>query len=177
MKKICFTVLAGVVLVLSAFTISKTINWQIKDGYSIKFSGNYAEGSFEKIKGSISFDENDLSSSKFSLNVEVESIATGNWLKNRHARGDNWFDAEKYPNINFVSTRFTKTNNGYLVVGNLTMHGVQKEITIPFTFVNNIFKSTFSVNRMDYKIGTMEGMSKKVSNQIKLTVSIPVTKI
>jgi polyisoprenoid-binding protein YceI len=176
MKKICFTVLTAATLLLSAFTINKAIDWKIKDGYSIKFSGNDVEGNFEKIKGDISFNENDLSSSKFSLNVEVESIATGNWLKNRHARGDNWFDAEKYPNINFVSTQFTKTDNGYLVVGNLTMHGVQKEITIPFTFLNNVFKSTFSVNRMDYKIGTMEGMSKKVSNQIKLTVSIPVTK-
>ena len=56
------------------------------------------------------------------------------------------------------------------------MHGVSKEIAIPFTFLNAVFKGIFSVNRMDYKIGTMEGMSKKVSNEIKLDISIPVVK-
>ena len=48
-----------------------------------------------------------------------------------------------------------------------------KEMTLPFTFSNNVFKSTFSVNRIDFKIG--ESM-KKVSDDIKLEVSLPVTK-
>jgi polyisoprenoid-binding protein YceI len=176
MKKISLTILVSATMLLFAFTINKVINWQIKDGYDLKFSGTKVEGNFEKIKGDIVFDENDLTTSKFDLNIEVTSIATGNWLKNRHAKGDDWFDAEKYPNIKFVSNKFTKTTNGYLVNGVLTMHGVQKEIAIPFTFSNSIFKGNFSVNRMDYKIGTMEGMSKKVSNEIKLNVSIPVIK-
>jgi polyisoprenoid-binding protein YceI len=176
MKKISLTILVSATMLLFAFTINKAINWQIKEGYDLKFSGTKVEGNFEKIKGDIVFDENDLSTSKFDLNIEVESIATGNFLKNRHARGDKWFDAEKYPNINFVSSKFSKTTNGYLVNGMLTMHGVQKEIAIPFTFSNAVFKGNFSVNRMDYKIGTMEGMSKKVSNEIKLNIAIPVIK-
>ena len=53
------------------------------------------------------------------------------------------------------------------------MHGVEKEMTLPFTLSNNVFKSTFSVNRIDFKIG--ESM-KKVSDEIKLEVSIPVNK-
>jgi hypothetical protein len=53
---------------------------------------------------------------------------------------------------------------------------IKKEIIIPFTFSNSIFKGNFSVNRMDYKIGTMEGMSKKVSNEVKLNITIPVIK-
>ena len=56
------------------------------------------------------------------------------------------------------------------------MHGVKKQISIPFTFSNNIFKGVFSVNRIDYGIGTLEGMSKKVSNAIKLEFSVPVVK-
>ena len=173
MKKTSF---AFLVIVLSAFTINQAINWKIKEGYVVAFSGTKVEGNFEKISGNISFDENNLSTSKFDFSIEVESIATGNWLKNRHAKGDDWFDAEKYPNITFVSSKFSKTTNGYLVNGILTMHGVSKEIAIPFTFSNSIFKGNFSVNRMDYKIGTMEGMSKKVSNEIKLVISIPVSK-
>jgi hypothetical protein len=55
----------------------------------------------------------------------------------------------------------------------MKMHGVNKEMTLPFTFSNNVFKSTFSVNRIDFNIG--ESM-KKVSDDIKLEVSLPVTK-
>jgi polyisoprenoid-binding protein YceI len=56
------------------------------------------------------------------------------------------------------------------------MHGVKKQISIPFTFISNTFKGTFKVNRMDYGIGSMEGMSKKVSDDIVLEISVPVTK-
>lgn len=176
MKKINLPLLALFLSLTVAFTVNSAINWQIKEGYNLKFTGTKVDGNFEKIKGTILFDENNLSNSKFDLIIDVESIATGNWLMNKHAKGDNWFDAEKYPTINFVSSKFTKTSNGYLVNGFLTMHGVKRDITIPFTFSNSIFKGIFSVNRMDYKIGTMEGMSKKVSNKINLDISIPVTK-
>lgn len=176
MKKINLLFVTVFSSVIVAFTINNAINWQIKEGYQLKFSGTKVEGNFGKIKGTILFDENNLSTSKFDLLIDVESIATGNWLMNRHAKGDNWFDAEKYPTIHFVSSKFTKTSNGYVVNGDLIMHGVKKEIAIPFTFSNSVFKAVFSVNRMDYKIGTMEGMSKKVSNKIDLDISIPVVK-
>ena len=176
MKTLRYSIMIGTLILLSAFTIYNATNWQIKDGYKIKFSGNDVEGNFESIKGDISFDENDLATSKFNLNVDVTSIATGNWLKNRHARGEKWFDADKYPMIHLISTKFLKSTNGYTVDGILEMHGIKKQVSLPFTFSNNVFKSTFSVNRIDYGVGTMEGMSKKVSNEIKLEVSIPVNK-
>jgi polyisoprenoid-binding protein YceI len=56
------------------------------------------------------------------------------------------------------------------------MHGTKKEITIPFTFRDNKFTGSFTVNRMDYGVGSMEGMSKKVSNEIRLEIFVPVTK-
>ena len=49
------------------------------------------------------------------------------------------------------------------------MHGIKKQVNIPFVFLNNVFKGSFSVNRIDYGVGTLEGMSKKVSNAIKFT--------
>ncbi|MEO5673012.1 MAG: YceI family protein [Chitinophagales bacterium] len=175
-KKINFAVLIGAFILLSAFTISNAINWQIKDGYSIKFAGSNAEGEFEKINGDIAFDADNLSTSKMSINVDVASIATGNWLKNRHAKTDKWFDADKYSKISFKSSNFSKSENGFIVYGFLEMHGVKKQISIPFTFINHTFKGTFSVNRIDFGIGTLEGMSKKVSNAIKLEISVPVIK-
>ena len=176
MKQFSFAILVGAVILFSAFTINHSINWQIADGYSIKFSGTDAEGIFKKMSGDISFNEKELETSKFSTSIDVASINTGNGMKNKHAVSDKWFDAEKYPSITFTSSKFSKSKTGYNVAGTLEMHGTKKEITIPFTFSSNTFKGKFSVNRMDFGIGTMKGMSKKVSNEINLEISVPVTK-
>jgi polyisoprenoid-binding protein YceI len=176
MTKLNLTLLIGAIMLLSAFTIYTHTSYKISDNFNIHFAGADAEGNFEKFKGEVAFNENELDKSNFSLVIEVESISTGNWLKNRHSRSEKWFDTDKYPTISFKSTKFYKTTNGYAVDGLLTIHGIQKEVTIPFTFSNNIFKGNFKVNRIDYGVGTMEGMSKTVSNEIKIDFSVPVIK-
>jgi polyisoprenoid-binding protein YceI len=176
MKKLVFHALVAFTLFASAFTTFTAINWQIADGYTIKFAGTAAEGSFAKMTGNLAFDEANIEASKFSVSLDVASINTGNGIKNKHAKGDKWFNAKQFPSVNFTSNKFSKTASGYQVEGILDLHGVKKAVTIPFTFTNNTFKGSFSVNRMDYGVGTMEGMSKKVSNEIKLDISVPVTK-
>lgn len=168
--------LIGATILLSAFTTIKSIDWQIADGYSIKFKGTDVEGIFKTMTGDISFDENDLSASKFSVSVDVSSINTGNGIKNKHAKSDKWLDATKYPSITFISSKISKSTDGYQVDGTLEIHGVKNQIRIPFTFGSNSFKGYFNVNRIDYGVGTMKGMSKKVSNEIFMEISVPVTK-
>ena len=176
MKTINYLIITGAIIILSAFTISESVNLKIADNHSIKFSGTEVEGIFKDLKGSIQFDEANLEASKVSFAVAVSSINTGNGTKNKHAVSDKWFDAEQFPNITFEAKSFTKTTAGYTATGNMTIHGVTKELSIPFSFANDMFTSKFSVNRMDFKIGTMKGMSKKVSNAIELDVTIHVTK-
>lgn len=175
MKNLSLAGLIGATLLLSAFTINSPINWKIEEGYAIQFKGTDVEGVFKKIDGEISFGENDLANSTMSISIDVSSISTGNGMKNRHARSAKWFDAETFPKIKFDSKKFAKTETGYSVTGTLDMHGVQKEVSIPFTFASNTFTASFSVNRLDYGIGTMKGMSKKVSNEIELQISVPVS--
>lgn len=164
-----------VAVLLSAFSIAP-IQWKISNGYSIKFSAEHVSGEFEKISGNIFFNENDLSNSSFNIQIDVQSIATGNFLKNSFAKGKKWFDSDRYPKITFISNKISKSNNGYVAYGNLTMKNTTKSIEIPLTFENNVFYGNFSVNRMDYNVGSMEGMSKKVGNKISLQIAIPVTK-
>lgn len=176
MKKVMFPSLVIFTLLASAFTTYHAAQWQINNGYAIKFAGSDAEGKFEKFSGNIVFDEKNLNDSKFSVSVDVSSITTGNGMKNKHAKSDKWFDAKQFPTINFTSGKFSKTPGGYNVEGTLDLHGVKKTVNIPFTFSNNTFTGSFSVNRLDYGVGTMEGMSKKVSNEIKIDISVPVSK-
>jgi polyisoprenoid-binding protein YceI len=176
MKKISYTALAVIVMGTSAFKMNSAINWQATESYAINFAGTDAEGTFKKMTSELSFDEANLSTSKFNTTIDVSSINTGNGMKNKHAKSDKWFDVKQFPSIVFTSNKFTKTPIGYTVEGALEMHGIKKTVAIPFVFANNTFKGTFVVNRIDYGVGTMEGMSKKVSNEIKLDITVPVTK-
>jgi polyisoprenoid-binding protein YceI len=174
MKSITFSLLVFSSILISAFTFNKSIKWDITKDYEVKFSGTDAEGIFKTFSGEIQFDETNIDSAYCNLVIDVSSINTGNGMKNKHALSKNWFSAEKYPTIEFSSKSVTKSQNRYSVTGTLKIHGIEKEITIPFNFKNSTFTSSFSVNRLDYNVGTMKGMMKKVSNEIKLDFSIPV---
>lgn len=176
MKTINYLFVAGALVLFSAFTISSTMNWKISEKHAVKFSGTEVEGIFKTLEGDVTFNQNDLSESSFSFTIDVNSINTGNGMKNKHAVSDKWFDAEKYPNITFKSSKIFKDGDQLKVKGIMDIHGVSKEMTIPFSFSNNEIKANFSVQRLDFKVGTMEGMSKKVSDKISLDVIIPLTK-
>jgi polyisoprenoid-binding protein YceI len=176
MRKLIFTFLVVSALSASAFVLVTAERMEINTGYQVNFSGRYDDGSFGEMKGTILFDKENPAASKFEISIAVASINTGNFVKNWHAKGDKWFDAEKYPTIHFVSTHTIKTAAGYQVSGSLQMHGVAKPLTIPFTYDNSgkggIFKGTFKVNRPAYGIGSSKGDE---SDFTTLQVSVPVT--
>lgn len=159
-----------------SFSISAQ-QWKIADNHSIAFSSKDASGVFKEIYGTIQFDAADLGNSKLNLKIKVESINTGNGLQNKHAKGEEWFNAEKYPEIEFVSTKIIKTEDGYKATGKLEIRGITKEVNIPFTFSKKGTKGTmvgkFSVNRKDFGIGKSENT---VAETIKITATLPLIK-
>jgi len=174
MKKIIYPFAAMMLILSSAFTIVKIDAWKISDNYAVKFNGGDPSGEFKGLKGNILFNPADLGNSKFETTVEVATINTGNGMKNTHAKSAMWLDAEKYPVIKFTSSAITKTADGYSANGTLDMHGVQKEIEIPFTFENNTFHGNIEVNRLDYNVNVAE--PEHGSAKFKLDITVPVTK-
>jgi polyisoprenoid-binding protein YceI len=174
MKKHLYPVASLILMIASAFAFIQSQNWKIAEGYSVKFDGGDPSGEFTGLKGTIQFDEKNLAASKFDVTIDAASINTGNGMKNTHAKGANWFDVEKYPTIGFTSSSINKTASGYDAKGTLDMHGVKKEITIPFTFSNNTFASNFEVNRKDF--GIDDGKHDKMTDIIKVSIIVPVTK-
>jgi polyisoprenoid-binding protein YceI len=173
MMRILFSLSAAFLLIIgSAFTIIYNQNWQIANNHQIKFSTHKAEGNFKTFSGELVFNESNLAASSFNVQIEVASINTGNALKNNHAKSAKWFDAKKYPYIKFVSTAISKSATGFEAKGDLEMHGVKKQISIPFNFSNNSFKGKFEVNRKDYGIVGVGD----VGNTVALDITVPVTK-
>ncbi|MEM7110157.1 MAG: YceI family protein [Bacteroidota bacterium] len=130
--------------------------WQITDDYTIKFAGTKAEGTFSGLSGQIMFDPNQLSGSKFDVELDVSTISTGNKTKDKHARGESWFAAEKFPKIHFTSSEIVSLEVGYEAVGELELRGIKKKATISFSYFEEGDKATFEgemkINREDYGI-------------------------
>ena len=151
--------------------------WKIGTDYKVAFSSSDVSGIFKDLSGSINFDPKSLTTSKFDLEISVESISTGNGMMNGHAKGEEWFDAVKYPKISFLSNKIEKTNSGYVAIGKLQIKGVKKEVSVPFSFVQKGNKATivakFSIDRTHYGVGKK---GNDVSETMNITTTIPVTK-
>jgi polyisoprenoid-binding protein YceI len=176
MKKLSF-LMAILLLIGGVFAFTQVKGWKLGKDYSVEFSAKGVAGIFKTFNATITFDETKLATSKFVMTLDVNSINTGNGLQNKHAIGDEWFNAEKYPNIKFTSSSFEKTTSGYSVKGKLQVKDVTKDVTIPFTFTKTgskgKFIASFTVDRSVYGVGKTGG---DVSNNIKIDVTLPVTK-
>src|SRR5689334_7905540 len=121
----------GLVALATIFAFTLPQNWAISNKYNISFTTSGVSGIFKTFNGSIAFDEQNPAASKFDVTIDVASINTGNGMQNKHAKSAEWFDAAKYPSIRFVSKKLIKSGTAYLVTGDLPMHGVSKELSIP----------------------------------------------
>jgi len=127
------------------------------------------EGNFTGMTGDIKFDEADLANSSFNVCVDAATVNTDNDARDKHLRNEDFFDVEKYSNICFASTSISQKGSGFVTKGQLTMHGVTKEVSIPFTYSNGTFKGNLKISRYDYKVGESTGTF-MVSENINLEI-------
>ena len=88
--------------------------------------------------------------------LDINTIGTGNNTKDTHAKSEEWLDAAKYPTIRLTSTSFKEMGNHYVMNEKLQLHGITKEIEIPFNFkeenTKGLFTGTFKISKSDYAI-------------------------
>lgn len=164
---------------LMAFIVSGQTFIPSDEGSKVKFViknfGINTGGTFDGLKGSISFDAANLSTASFNVTVDAASVDTDMDARDKHLRKPEYFDVEKYPTISFKSSKITKTNKeGYLYMfGTITIKGVSKEISFPFTQVAKdggiLFDGEFKLNRRDFGVG-----GKSFSMADELTVQLQV---
>jgi len=170
MKKVIFLLLTAL---LTAGTGVSSL-WKPAD-YSIKFSTQRANGTIGGLKGLIDFEEGNPAASRFDVTVDLSTLDMGFWLKTRHAKQENFFHADKYPVIRFKSAQITRQGAQYLTHGDLTIKGITRPVTLPFTFTQTgtegRFSSTFEVNRKDFNLERSG-----VGEVVKVELNIPVKK-
>ena len=108
-------------------------------GFSIRhLEIAWVEGRFKDFKGTIRYDEQDVSKSSVEFSARVASIDTGVEPRDQHLRTADFFDVEKHPEMTFKSTRVERKGKGWVLHGDLTLHGVTKPVALPFQLTGAI---------------------------------------
>lgn len=157
-------------LFLSALLFAISINAQVRKlkiepnhstvGFRISISGfTEVTGKFGDCKINMDWNDDDITASTINAEIQAASINTGIPDRDEHLRTADFFDVEKHPTITFVSDSIQQVNySNYIAFGTFTMHGISKNIELPFQIVkmdgNTIgFKSRTTINRIDYGVG------------------------
>jgi polyisoprenoid-binding protein YceI len=170
MKHLTHFAIAALALILSSFTVITSNNWLADAGHShLGFTLKHLNiadfhGSFSSWEGKITSSKPDLSDAVVDFSGDISSIYTGNSGRDNHLTSADFFDAATYPKFTFQSTSFLKSGeNEYTVKGNLSFHGVTKEITLKAVNTGKAenpqdktpltgFKVSGTFNRLDFGI-------------------------
>jgi len=131
-----FSSLTLVSTLLALPAVAETSDWAVDPAHSrVGFSVPHLmvseiEGQFKTYSAKVALDESDLAKSQVEFSAETASIDTGNADRDKHLKSPEFFDAPKFPQLTFKSTKITKAGKGYKLKGVLTIHGVSKEVTL-----------------------------------------------
>lgn len=99
--------------------------------FSIRHFFSKVLGNFTQFEASIVVDRENMEKSTIKASVDVDSINTNQKQRDDHLKTPEYFDASKFPKMTFASTTWKKTGeNEYDVLGNLSLHGVTKPVTL-----------------------------------------------
>jgi polyisoprenoid-binding protein YceI len=88
-------------------------------------------GGFTSVQGTVVYDSENHSASSVDVVIDVNSLNTSDTNRDTHLKSPEFLDVEKYPTITFKSKTIAKEGDGELrVKGDLTIHGVTKEVTL-----------------------------------------------
>jgi polyisoprenoid-binding protein YceI len=168
------------------------MNWNLDLTHShVGFSVRHmmvstVRGQFKQYRGTLSINPEDFTRSRFSGEIDVASIDTGNADRDNHLRSGDFFDAATHPKITFVSERIEKTGEGeYRVLGALSVRGVTRPVVLeveyrgtgknPWGKTVTGFSAHGSLNRKDFGMAfnaALETGGVLVGDKVKLELEI-----
>jgi len=147
-------------------------------------------GRFSKWTGTLALDEQDLTRSHLGVTIDATSIDTKDEKRDAHLRSPDFLDVEKFPTLTFKSTSITRDGDDeYKVVGDLTIHGVTKQVTLaveggsfvkdPWGGTRTGFSAKTAINRKEFGLGwnvALEAGGFLVGDKLEITLEIEAVK-
>jgi polyisoprenoid-binding protein YceI len=182
----------AIVFLLTLSAASQDRNtWQMDPPHSsAQFSVRHlgvstVRGAFTKVSGTVQYDANDPSKDSLQATIDATSVDTRVEMRDNDLRSSNYLDVQKYPTITFVSKKVEAAGSGKLkITGDLTIHGVTKEVVLdvdgpsapikdPWGNQRMGVSATTTINRMDFGVAGGKGM---IGDDISITLDIEMTR-
>lgn len=154
--------------------------------FSVRHLGiSTVRGAFTKLSGTVQYDPSDATKSVIDVTIDATSVDTRVEMRDNDLRSDHFLDVSKYPTITFVSRRIEAADAGKLkVIGDLTIHGVKKEVTLDVDGPSKPIKdprgnmhmgasAATTINRTEFGVNGAPGA---VGNDITLTLDVEMVK-
>ncbi len=174
MPRILCTLLAASAMMLStSMAQAQSGNFGIDSSHTsvifvvshLGFSDTY--GRFNKTTGNVVWDGKAPETAKFDVTIDASSIDTADAKRDEHLKNADFFNVKQFPTITFKSTKVQASGDKVLVLGDMTMHGVTKPVTLqltklkegatPFNDYRVGFRGTTTVKRSDFGMTNMLG--------------------
>jgi polyisoprenoid-binding protein YceI len=183
MSRIALTIVA--VLGISGLATAQAGTWQIDPNhsaaqFSVKHLGvSTVRGAFTKVSGTATYDVADPGKDLVDVTIDASSIDTRVQMRDNDLRSPNFLDVQKYPTITFKSKQARAAGAGKLqIVGDLTIHGVTKEVVLDVDGPSAQIKdpwgnqrigasATTKINRNDFGVKGLPGV---VGDDISITI-------
>jgi polyisoprenoid-binding protein YceI len=185
------TLSALAVALLLTLSAAAQDTWQIDPPHSsaqfaVRHLGiSTVRGAFTKVGGTVQYHPSHLEKSSIQTTIEAASVDTRVEMRDNDLRSPNYLDVQKYPTITFQSKKVEAAGAGKLkVVGDLTIHGVTKEVVLDVDGPTPAIKDPWGnqrmgasastkINRMDFGVAGAPGM---IGDDINITLDIEMTK-
>lgn len=182
---------------MTTATASAVSTWNIDPAHSAaEFKVKHmmisnVKGQFSAVSGALTLDEADITKSKIEASIDAASINTREAQRDAHLKSADFFDVEKFPTLNFKSTRVTKKSDEELEVeGDLTIHGVTRNVRFavegptaagkdPWGNTRIGLSATTKINRKDYGLtwnAALETGGILVGEDVTITLDVQFVK-
>jgi polyisoprenoid-binding protein YceI len=143
-------------------------------------------GRFREFDGTVQVDEQQPAQSAVNVTIQASSIDTAQPDRDAHLRSADFFAVDQFPTLTFASTAVTKkSDESFDVTGNLTIHGVTRQVVLPMTFLGTAkdpwgnqrygFEAELTLNRKDYGLtwnAALETGGFLVGDEVKISLQI-----
>lgn len=147
-------------------------------------------GQFQKLSGTVEFDEANPAATKVDVQIEAASVNTKDEKRDGHLKSPDFFAADQYPYLTFKSKRVeVKDASHALLIGDLTIRDITKEVALdveyngqaksPWGTTNAGFSAKTSINRKDWGLNwnvALETGGILVGDQINIAIELEVVK-
>lgn len=150
-------------------------------GFSGSAEGMAFDGRFKQFRPKINFDPADLAGARFEVEIDLASADTANAERDETLHGGDFFATTRFPTAVYTATAFRALGDGsFAADGNLSLRGVDKPVTLEFTWASNGTHATLdgsaTLNRLDFDIGAGDWAdASTISHQIAVKTHLELS--